>query len=61
MADEIKVDAAKFDTILRRMLASKPLSKAEISAKIKRERGKQLAAELREKNKRFKDSKKLDQ
>jgi hypothetical protein len=54
MADEIKVDAAKFDRILARMLESKPLSKVEISARIKRERGKQLAAEMREKNKRFK-------
>jgi hypothetical protein len=38
MPDEIKVDAAKFDRILSRMLESKPLSKAEISARIKAER-----------------------
>jgi hypothetical protein len=61
MVDDIPVDAAKFDRILKRMLDAKPLSKAEISTRIKRERGKQLAAEMREKNQRFKDSKKLGQ
>jgi hypothetical protein len=35
MPDEIKIDAEKFDKILGRMMASKPLSKAEISARIK--------------------------
>jgi hypothetical protein len=35
MPDEIKVNAAKFDRILGRMLAAKPLSKAEISARVK--------------------------
>lgn len=35
MPDEIKVDADKFDRILGRMMASKPLSKAEISTRVK--------------------------
>jgi hypothetical protein len=38
MSEEIKVDVAKFDWILSRMLNAKPLTKAEISAKIKAER-----------------------
>jgi hypothetical protein len=38
MPDEIKVDATKFDRILGRMLTAKPLTKAEISARIKAER-----------------------
>ena len=38
MADDLQVDAAKFDRILSRMLTAKPLSKAEISARIKAER-----------------------
>jgi len=38
MPDEIKVDAAKFDRILKCIVDSKPLSKAEISARIKVER-----------------------
>ncbi len=37
MPDEIKVDGAKFDRILKRMLDSPPLSKAEISARIQAE------------------------
>ena len=35
MPDEIKVDGAKFDRILKRMLDSPPLSKAEISTRLK--------------------------
>lgn len=38
MSDEIKVNSAKFDKMLGRMLRAKPLSKAEISARIKAER-----------------------
>jgi hypothetical protein len=38
MPDEIKVDADKFDKVLAKMLAAKPLTKAEISARIKAER-----------------------
>jgi hypothetical protein len=38
MPDEIKVDADKFDRILGRMLNASPLTKAEISARIKTER-----------------------
>lgn len=38
MPDEIKVDAEKFDQILGRMLNMLPLSKEEISAKLKTER-----------------------
>jgi hypothetical protein len=38
MSKDIKVDADKFDAVLRRLLNSKPTSKAEISAKIKAEK-----------------------
>jgi hypothetical protein len=38
MSKDITVDAAKFDAVLKRMLDSKPLSKAEISARIKAEK-----------------------
>jgi hypothetical protein len=38
MADDTTVDAHKFDAVLRRMLEMKPISKAEISAKIKAEK-----------------------
>ena len=61
MADRIKVDAAKFDRILARMLDAKPLSKAEISAKILRERNAKAGEKLQEKNERYKNSKKLGQ
>jgi len=44
MPDEIKVDADKFDKILGRMLAAKPLSKEEISTRIKTERDAKRAA-----------------
>jgi hypothetical protein len=46
MPDEIKIDAAKFNRILKRMLDAKPLSKAEISERIKakREAGKAIRA-----------------
>jgi hypothetical protein len=44
MSDEIKVGAAKFDRILKRMLDSPPLSKAEISARIKADREARKAA-----------------
>jgi hypothetical protein len=59
MPDEIKVDPDKFDRILGRMLAAKPLSKAEISARIKAEREATIAA-ARERVKRI-TSKKLGQ
>ena len=63
MPDEIKVDADKFDRILGNMLKAKPLSKAEISERIKEKKtaGKKYAAELREKNKQYRNSKKLGQ
>jgi hypothetical protein len=35
---DIKVDVDKFDSVLRRMLEMKPISKAEISAKIRAEK-----------------------
>ena len=38
MPEDIKVNAEKFDRILAKMLAAKPLTKAEISARIKAER-----------------------
>jgi hypothetical protein len=62
MPDEIKVDGDKFDAILARMLAAKPLPKAEISARIKakREASKVYALELKRKNQKYK-SKKLGQ
>lgn len=65
MADEIKVDVTKFDWILGRMLDAKPLSKNEISERIKakREEGKEIRERMREKTKQFlaKRSKKLGQ
>ena len=36
--DDITVDEDKFDAVLRRLINSKPISKEEISAKIKAER-----------------------
>jgi hypothetical protein len=56
---DITVDADKFDRILGRMLNLKPLTKAEISARIKTERGPERATmyERYKKNK----SKKLGQ
>jgi hypothetical protein len=38
MSKDITVDQDKFDAVLRRLLNSKPTSKAEISAKIKAEK-----------------------
>jgi hypothetical protein len=38
MTEDTTADQTKFDAILKRMLNSKPLSKAEISARIKAER-----------------------
>jgi hypothetical protein len=65
MPDEIKVNAAKFDRILARMLKAKPLPKAEISERIKakREAGKEIREKMREKSKQAKAkySKKLGQ
>lgn len=60
--EDITVDADKFDRILSRMLTAKPLSKADISERIKekREAGKIRLLEKQEKNKRHK-SKKLGQ
>jgi hypothetical protein len=60
MPDEIKVDAAKFDRILKRMLASKPLSKEEISARVKAEREAKRARIFEEYKKR-RSSKRLGQ
>ena len=60
MADEIKVNAAKFDRILGRMLDAKPLSKAEISARVKADR-EAKKARVSEKYKKVRKSKKLGQ
>jgi len=60
MADEIKVDAARFDRILGRMLAAKPLSKAEISSRVQAEREAKKARVFEEYKKRRK-AKKLGQ
>jgi hypothetical protein len=54
MPDEIKVNAAKFDRILGRMLDAKPLSKAEISARVKTEREAKKARVFAEYKKRRK-------
>ncbi len=40
MTEDIVVDGDKFDDALRRLLNAKPITKAEISAKIKAEREK---------------------
>lgn len=47
MPDEIKVDAANFDTILGRTLTAKPLSKAKISTRAKAQRDLMRAAEIK--------------
>ena len=52
----IKVDAAKFDRILKRMLDSPPLSKGEISARIKAK----YHAKSKEAAKRYKASRKAN-
>jgi hypothetical protein len=44
MPEDITVDQDKFDAVLKRMLNAKPISKAEISAKIKAERAAKKAA-----------------
>lgn len=63
MPDEIKVDAEKFDRILGRMLNTLPVSKLDISERIKekREAGRKYALELREKNKKYRKAKKPEQ
>jgi hypothetical protein len=38
MSEQKPTEEEKFDAILRRMLATKPLTKAEISARIKADR-----------------------
>jgi hypothetical protein len=38
MPNDVTVDAEKFDRILTRILAAKPISKPEISARIRAER-----------------------
>jgi hypothetical protein len=38
MPEDAQVDADKFDAVLKRMMNAKPISKAEISARIKAER-----------------------
>jgi hypothetical protein len=57
---EIKVNAAKFDRILKGMLEAKPLSKAEISARIQEQRKAKRAAVF-EKYKERRKAKKLGQ
>ena len=54
MPDEIEIDPAKFDKILGRMLAAKPLSKEEISTRIQVEREAKRAAVFEEYKKRRK-------
>jgi hypothetical protein len=44
MPEDIQVDADKFDAVLKRMMNAKPISKAEISARIKAEREAKKAA-----------------
>jgi hypothetical protein len=51
MPDEIKVDDVKFDRVLKRMLDVAPLSKAEISAKIKADREAKKSAKPKKLNK----------
>jgi len=63
MSEKTTPDQSKFDAVLSRMLILPPLSKAEISARIYRERNAKKAAEFREKNAKFKikNSKKIGQ
>lgn len=60
MPDEIKVNAKTFDRILGRMLGAKPLTKAEISARVKAER-EAKKARVFEKYKERRKAKKLGQ
>jgi hypothetical protein len=60
MPDEIKVDAAKFNKILGRMLAAKPLTKTEISIRIQAERDAKRARVFKE-YKRRRTAKKIGQ
>ena len=60
MPDEIKVDAQKFDKILGRMMASKPLPKEEISNRVKAEREARKKATFA-KFKAYRNAKKLGQ
>jgi hypothetical protein len=57
---DITVDADKFDRILAKMLNAKPLSKAEISERVKTEREAKKAKAF-EKYKKLRASKKLGQ
>jgi hypothetical protein len=49
MPEDIQVDGDKFDAVLKRMLNTKPISKAEISARIKAEREAKRAAKTKRK------------
>ena len=60
MPDDLTVDADKFDRILGRMLTAKPLSKSEISERVKTERDAKKAKAF-EKYKKLRASKKLGQ
>jgi len=60
MPDEIKVDRDKFDRILKRMADAKPLSKAEISARLKADKAIRRAA-AHEKFRKQREVKKLGQ
>jgi len=63
MSEKPTPEQSKFDAVLSRMLTLPPLSKAEISARIYRERNTKKAAEFREKNAKYKvkNSKKIGQ
>lgn len=60
MSDEIKVDGDKFDRILGRMLNSKPLSKEEISERVRADKEARRAKTV-EKYKEYRKVKKTGQ
>jgi len=49
MPEDVLVDADKFDAVLKRMMNAKPISKAEISTRIKTEREARKAAKTKRK------------
>jgi hypothetical protein len=49
MPEDVQVDGDKFDAVLKRMMNTKPISKTEISARIKTEREAKKAAKTKRK------------
>jgi hypothetical protein len=50
VSKDITVDADKFDAVLRRMLAMKPMTAKELSAKLKAEKAAKIVQKMDEVN-----------